>query len=105
MIPALYQPRSLIPPYIWKASPSTTNGNEQAHRNVNRDGTGLTLLAGIMRGQQRDMQMISSIDLHISHGINTNDIVSTHTFRATRTVNRTGMIDTLLAQLEQTKKM
>jgi hypothetical protein len=104
MIPALYQTRSLIPPYIWKVSPSTTNGNEQAHRNVNRDGIGLTLLAGIMRGQQRDMQMLSSINLHVSHGINTRDTVSTHTFRATHTVNRTGMIDTL-TQLEQTKKM
>ena len=70
MIPGLYQPRSLIPSCIWKASPSTTNRNEQAHRNVNRDGIGLTLLAGIMRGQQHDMQMVSGIDLHVSHGIN-----------------------------------
>ena len=91
MIPALYQPYSLIPPYIWKASPSTTNGNEQAHRNINRNGTGLTLLAGIMRGQQHDMQMISGIDLHVSQGINTRDTISTHTFRATRAVSRTGM--------------
>lgn len=42
VLPGLYQPFSLIPPYIWKASPATTNGNEQAHRNVNRDGIGLT---------------------------------------------------------------
>ena len=90
MIPALYQPRSLIPPYIWKASPSTTNGNEQAHRDINRDGTGLTLLAGIMRGQQHDMRMVSSIDLHINHSINPRDALSTHTFRATRTINRAG---------------
>lgn len=88
MIPALYQPRSLIPSSIWKASPSTTNGNEQAHRNVNRDGTSLTLLAGIMRGQQHDMQMISGIDLHVSHGINRRDTLSTHTFHALRTITR-----------------
>ncbi|KAF8833986.1 hypothetical protein BDN67DRAFT_915867, partial [Paxillus ammoniavirescens] len=78
MIPALYQPRSLIPPYIWKASPSTTNGNEQSHRNANRDGIGLTLLAGIMRGQQCNIRVLSSIDLHISHGINTRDTASTY---------------------------
>lgn len=90
MIPALYQPRSLIPPYVWKASPSTTNGNEQAHRNVNRDGIGLTLLAGIMRGQQCDMRTISGIDVNISYGINHRDTISTHAFRAVRTVNRTG---------------
>ena len=55
MIPALYQPHSLIPLYIWKASPSTTNGNEQAHHNINQEGTGLTLLAGVIQGQQHDM--------------------------------------------------
>ncbi|KAF8122014.1 hypothetical protein EV363DRAFT_1405257 [Boletus edulis] len=69
MIPALYQP---------------------PHRNINRDGTGLTLIAGIMRGQQHDMRMISGTDLHISHGINTRDILATHTFRAIRTITRTG---------------
>ena len=30
-LPGLYQPASLIPLSIWKACPSTTNGNEQAH--------------------------------------------------------------------------
>jgi hypothetical protein len=29
-------------------------GNEQAHRNVKRDGVGLTLLGGIMRGFHYD---------------------------------------------------
>ncbi|KAI5985825.1 hypothetical protein F5J12DRAFT_696074, partial [Pisolithus orientalis] len=43
----IYRPVSLIPEEIWKASPMTTNGNEQAHRNVNCDGTNLTLLGGI----------------------------------------------------------
>ena len=90
MIPALYQPRSLIPPYIWKACPSTTNRNEQAHRNVNRDGTSLTLLAGIMHGQQHNMRMVSGVNLHISHGINPRDAVSTHTFRAIQAITRKG---------------
>ncbi|KAG1814626.1 uncharacterized protein BJ212DRAFT_1242882, partial [Suillus subaureus] len=53
-LPALYQPNSLIPLEIWKALPTTTNSNEQAHRNVNRDGVGLTLLGGIMRGFHYD---------------------------------------------------
>lgn len=90
MIPALYQPRSLIPPYIWKACPSTTNGNEQAYQNINHDGIGLTLLAGIMQGQQHDMCMVSGVDLHISHGINTRDELSTHTFHVLRTITQTG---------------
>lgn len=44
----LYWPASQIPQEIWKALPVTTNGSKQAHRNVNRDGIGLTLLAGVM---------------------------------------------------------
>ncbi|KAJ7769144.1 hypothetical protein DFH07DRAFT_769047 [Mycena maculata] len=43
-LPALYQPASLIPLEIWKSAPSTTNRNEQAHRNINRDGVNLTML-------------------------------------------------------------
>ncbi|KIK72967.1 hypothetical protein PAXRUDRAFT_21383 [Paxillus rubicundulus Ve08.2h10] len=31
VLPTIYQPMSLIEPYVWKASASTTNGNEQAH--------------------------------------------------------------------------
>lgn len=61
-LPALYQPNSLIPLEIWKASPTTTNGNEQAHRNVNRDGVGLTLLGGIMRGFHYDENISTSLD-------------------------------------------
>ncbi|KAJ7635342.1 hypothetical protein FB45DRAFT_697507, partial [Roridomyces roridus] len=53
-LPALYQPRSRIPLEIWKSAPSTTNGNEQAHRNINRDGVNLTMLGAIMRGMQYD---------------------------------------------------
>ncbi|KAG2130545.1 hypothetical protein BD769DRAFT_1292574, partial [Suillus cothurnatus] len=53
-LPALYHPASLIPEDIWRACPATTNGNEQAHRNVNRDGVNLTLLGGIMRGRAFD---------------------------------------------------
>ncbi|KAK7005533.1 hypothetical protein R3P38DRAFT_3326482 [Favolaschia claudopus] len=48
-LPAIYQPASLIPLELWKSAPSTTNGNEQAHRNINRDGVNLTILGGIMR--------------------------------------------------------
>lgn len=70
VLPAIYRPMILIPLYIWKASPSITNGNEQARRNVNLDGIDLILLAGIMRGFQYVCAM-SSMDLHITHGINT----------------------------------
>ncbi|KAG1876174.1 hypothetical protein F4604DRAFT_1492855, partial [Suillus subluteus] len=46
---ALYRPASFIPEDIWRAYLATTNGNEQALRDVNHDGVNLTLLDGIMR--------------------------------------------------------
>ncbi|KAF7333550.1 hypothetical protein MSAN_02419900 [Mycena sanguinolenta] len=68
-IPALYQPASLIPLEIWKSGSSTTNGNEQSHRNINRDGVNLTMLGGIMRGMQYDVRAMGALDLHASRGI------------------------------------
>lgn len=55
---------------------------------MNRDGTGLTLLAGIMQGYQCDLRIMSSIDLHLSHGINPRDMPSTHLHRANRSLSR-----------------
>jgi len=87
-LPALYQPSSLIPLEIWKASPSTTNGNEQAHRNVNRDGVGLTLLGGIMRGFHYDANLTTSLEIFDTFGINYSDRLSTHAYRAKRALYR-----------------
>ncbi|KAG1859246.1 hypothetical protein F4604DRAFT_1906143 [Suillus subluteus] len=87
-LPALYQPNSLIPLEIWKASPTTTNGNEQAHRNINRDGVGLTLLGGIMQGFHYDENICASLDLFDAFGINSSDRLSTHAYRAKRALAR-----------------
>ncbi|KAG2354980.1 hypothetical protein BDR07DRAFT_1493811 [Suillus spraguei] len=81
-LPAPYQPNSLIPLEIWKASPTTTNGNEQAHRNINRDGVGLVLLGEIMRGFHYDTNICASLDLFDPFGINSTDHLSTHAYRA-----------------------
>ncbi|KAF9221065.1 hypothetical protein BS17DRAFT_639139, partial [Gyrodon lividus] len=53
-LPAIYFLKSWMPAEIWKAHPSTTNGNEQAHRNINQDGTNLSLLGGVMHGHDYD---------------------------------------------------
>jgi len=90
-LPALYQPKSLIPLAIWKASPLTTNGNEQAHRNIYREGINLTLLAGIMKGMVYDQAAMVSIDTNNAFGINTRDTEATEAFRAARSVSRKGM--------------
>ncbi|KAG1852721.1 hypothetical protein F4604DRAFT_1933597 [Suillus subluteus] len=70
-LPALYQPMSLIPLALWKASPSMTNGNEQAHRNAYREGVHLTQLAGIMKGMKFDQGATSSMDVHATFGVST----------------------------------
>jgi hypothetical protein len=90
VIPALYFPKSLMPPEVWKASPTTTNGNEQAHRNINRDGISLTLLGGVMHGQDYDTQVSKSIKAHSMYGIQTRDKASTHVRRTSRAVERLG---------------
>ncbi|KIJ92931.1 hypothetical protein K443DRAFT_125774 [Laccaria amethystina LaAM-08-1] len=63
-LPALYHPESLIPLNAWKASPPSSNGNEQSHRGINRDGVNLTILGGIMRGWQYDPRAFLSLELH-----------------------------------------
>lgn len=92
ILAAIYRPASLIPEVIWRACPSTTNSNEQAHRSANRDGVNLTLLGGIMRGRDFDERAAQSIEIHALLGINTRDQDSTHVRRATRSIVRQGNI-------------
>ncbi|KAF8997022.1 hypothetical protein BDQ17DRAFT_1249116, partial [Cyathus striatus] len=61
VIPAIHHAESLIPLNVWQSSPSSTNGNEQAHRDVNRDGINLTVLGGVMRGMHRDFRAMKSL--------------------------------------------
>ncbi|KAJ7848967.1 hypothetical protein B0H14DRAFT_2582749 [Mycena olivaceomarginata] len=91
-LPALYQPASLIPLEIWKSAPSTTNGNEQSHRNVNRDGVNLTMLGAIMRGMQYDARAMGALELHASQGIYSRDQTATHFRRLQRSLNRHGNV-------------
>jgi len=87
----IYRPASLIPLEIWKASPNTTNGNEQSHRNIYRDGTKLTLLAGCLRGKQYDYRHLVSKRLLDEHDIHTRDRLPTYYGRARRAIVRSGM--------------
>ncbi|KAK7001996.1 hypothetical protein R3P38DRAFT_3608943 [Favolaschia claudopus] len=91
-LPAIYQPASLIPLELWKSAPSTTNGNEQAHRNINRDGVNLTILGGIMRGMQYDARAMEALQLHSTQGIYIRDQTATHFRRLQRSLNRHGEI-------------
>ena len=86
----MYRPLSLIPEDIWKATPATSNGNEQAHRDVNRDGTKLSLLGGVMRGREYDHRAIISHELQDNERIYVRDQLSTDFRRQSRAINRAG---------------
>ena len=90
VIPALYFPRSLMPPEVWKASPTTTNGNEQAHRNINHNGVSLTLLGGVMHGQDDNAWVNKNINVHSLYGIQTCGKVSTHVQCTSQVVEHLG---------------
>ncbi|KAF8994773.1 hypothetical protein BDQ17DRAFT_1251365, partial [Cyathus striatus] len=88
VIPAINQKQSLIPLRVWQSSPSSTNGNEQSHRDINRDGINLTMLGGIMHGMQYDFRIHSSVALLLTQGINMRDQFSTDFYRSERSVTR-----------------
>ena len=94
--PGVYWPASQIPLEIWKTSPATTNGNEQAHRNVNRDGIGLTLLVGVMRGMHFDKRAYQGIEDTFQTGVRMRDEIATHHTRKKRTISRKGLLSTAL---------
>ncbi|KIJ44892.1 hypothetical protein M422DRAFT_251516 [Sphaerobolus stellatus SS14] len=83
-LPALYQPLSKIPLDIWKVSLTTLNGNEQAHRSINRDGAKLTMLAGIMNGMQYDARAMRDLFVLLEYRIRTRDQTATHFRRLLR---------------------
>ncbi|KIJ25141.1 hypothetical protein M422DRAFT_273917 [Sphaerobolus stellatus SS14] len=76
MLPGLYQPISKIPLEIWCASPHTTNGNEQAHRSVNRTGIKVSPLAAVMHGMQYDFHAMYAVRDGLT--IQTRDQLSAH---------------------------
>ncbi|KIJ46778.1 hypothetical protein M422DRAFT_249509 [Sphaerobolus stellatus SS14] len=86
MIPGLYHPKSRIPLEVWRASPHTTNGNEQAHRTVYRTGIMLSSLAAVMRGMHFDFQAMYSVNEDLV--IQTRDRLSTIYNRLQTSVGR-----------------
>ncbi|KIJ40814.1 hypothetical protein M422DRAFT_256248 [Sphaerobolus stellatus SS14] len=68
--------------------PQTSNGNEQAHQDINRAGVKLSLLAGTMTRHEHNALAMTSMDLSEEHGVQMNDQLSTHFRRALRSLNR-----------------
>ncbi|EJD37548.1 hypothetical protein AURDEDRAFT_173406 [Auricularia subglabra TFB-10046 SS5] len=85
---ALNQPLSHIPLEKWKAAPRTTNGNEQAHHNVNLDGTHLALLVGIMHGSEFDARLLNGRRAFAETGVQSRYAISVEPQRAERNLKR-----------------
>ena len=58
---------------------------------MNRDGTHLTLLAGVMRGMQYNVHALRGIDSIEEDGIQVRDEVATHHCCKVRSVARKGI--------------
>lgn len=67
-----------------------SNGNEQAHRNINRDGIKLTMLAGIMRGFQFDSRAMKNAEFWIKECIQPRDRLATYFRRSAKAVRYKG---------------
>ncbi|KIJ38133.1 hypothetical protein M422DRAFT_259286 [Sphaerobolus stellatus SS14] len=89
ILAAVYHPESKIPLEVWKASPNMTNGNEQSHRNIYRDGIRMSLVPGAMRSFQFDSRSMVTLELFQEHGIYPQDRLPTYHLRASRAVSRT----------------
>jgi len=87
----IYRPKSRIPLNLWQAAPNTTNGNEQAHRHINRRGIKQSLFAGVMHGQDHDWAAIVGIVVNITQNIETRDQIQSHFRRANRALVKSGM--------------
>ncbi|KIJ46297.1 hypothetical protein M422DRAFT_250346 [Sphaerobolus stellatus SS14] len=92
LLAAIYRPLSKIPVEVWKASPNTTNGNEQSHRNIYRDGRKMSLVPGAMRGFQYDSRSMVTLKLFEEHGIQPRDRLPTYYLRASRALVRTSAV-------------
>ncbi|KIJ51998.1 hypothetical protein M422DRAFT_243573 [Sphaerobolus stellatus SS14] len=77
MLAAVYRPASQIPVDVWKASPNTTNGNEQSHHNIYHDGRKLSLVPGALRGFQYDHRAMVTLKVLEEHGIHPRDRLPT----------------------------
>ncbi|KZV94541.1 hypothetical protein EXIGLDRAFT_748607 [Exidia glandulosa HHB12029] len=87
-LPALYFPLSKIPLNVWLAGKSNSNGVEQKHRNVNRDGKHLSMIGGIHLGMQHDVREHRSGEAILQEGIHPRYRPSHDAMREERSLQR-----------------
>ncbi|PPQ81257.1 hypothetical protein CVT24_012240 [Panaeolus cyanescens] len=68
-LPAICWEKSFIPIDIWNAGDSTSNLIESVHADVNREGTGCTLVGGLCKGQSFDTMKLKALQTREDYGI------------------------------------
>lgn len=81
MIPAMHGAESCIPELIWKSTPPSTNLGEAAHRDIQIEGTHLSLLAAVITGRGHDLRVRESF-----HALEQNRVEARFTVPSTFTV-------------------
>ncbi|TDL19151.1 hypothetical protein BD410DRAFT_727573, partial [Rickenella mellea] len=87
-IPALCWEQSFIPKDVWLAGDSNTNITEAAHADVNREGTGCTLLGAVVRGREFDIQKDRVLRTIQQEGIGPRYVPRNDFFRTVKSLKR-----------------
>ncbi|TDL21177.1 hypothetical protein BD410DRAFT_724512 [Rickenella mellea] len=87
-LPAICWELSFIPKEVWLAGDSNTNITEAAHADVNREGTGCTLLGAVMKGREFDMQKDRVLRALADVGIGPRSVPRNDFFRHTKALKR-----------------
>ncbi|KAJ3803679.1 hypothetical protein F5876DRAFT_71252 [Lentinula aff. lateritia] len=88
-LPAIcWQYSQHIPFKIWQASDETSNTIEALHQDQLREGSGLSLLGGLLQGERYDQMRLKQVQIQQSQGITPRYQISTPSLQAYRSVNR-----------------
>ncbi|KAJ3927388.1 MAG: hypothetical protein NXY57DRAFT_1106683 [Lentinula lateritia] len=88
-LPAIcWQYSQHIPFKIWQASDETSNTIEALHQDQLREGSGLSLLGGLLQGERYDQMRLKQVQIQQSQGITPRYQISTPSSQAYRSVNR-----------------
>lgn len=90
LLAGAYGARSWIDLDDWLAAPDDTNGVEQSHRDIYRDGTQLSLVAALMYGMQFDRRAEEALRNFEASGVRHSDTISNVTLTTNRAAKRKG---------------
>ncbi|KAJ6476572.1 hypothetical protein DFH09DRAFT_1342455 [Mycena vulgaris] len=88
IFPTLCWEKSFIPLPIWQAGEAHSNLIETVHRDINREGVHCTLLGGLIKGQQFDVQKMRTLETWETLGIRPTNQPTCNTVNAVKNLKR-----------------